>query len=132
MPVKLPTIPEQTGILTLRILMGFIFITHGAARIYYSSVADFGAFLNSQGLLIGTFIAWTITIGEMISGALLAWGFKVRYLVIFHALIIVGGIFLVHLPNGWFVVGHGQNGVEYSLLILGVLLYLYSSSSAIR
>lgn len=126
MPVKLPSIPEQTGALILRILMGFIFITHGAARIYYSSVTDFGAFLDSRGLLIGTFIAWLITIGEIVSGALLARGFKVRYLVIFHALIIIGGIFMVHLPNGWFVVGHGQNGVEYSLLILGVLLYLYS------
>jgi uncharacterized membrane protein YphA (DoxX/SURF4 family) len=102
MSVNLPSIQEKHGVLLLRIVMGFIFITHGAARIYYDSVAAFGEFLNSQGLLIGICLAWTIIIGEIISGALLALGFKVQYLVIFHFLIILGGIFLVHLKSRWF------------------------------
>lgn len=125
-------IPQNLAVIILRSILGIIFITHGIARLYYGSVQDFGGFLNSQGLLIGEIIAWTITIGEIIGGLLLISGFLVRYVVIFHFIIVLTGIFLVHLTNGWFVVGHGQGGVEYSILILGVLIYLFSISSRSR
>ncbi|WKZ61311.1 MAG: DoxX family protein [Cyclobacteriaceae bacterium] len=115
----------QYSLVVLRVTMGIIFITHGIARLYHESVADFGTYLNSKGLLIGVPIAWAITIGEIISGGLLALGIKVRYCIIFHALIIASGLLMVHLPNGWFVVGHGSGGVEYSVLILAVLLVLF-------
>ena len=32
------------------------------------------------------------------------------------------GIVLVHAPSGWFVVGGGRNGMEYSVLLIAVLL----------
>lgn len=127
--MKLPTIPVKYSSRLLRILMGVIFVTHGIARLYYDSVSDFGAFLNSKGFVIGVFLAWAVTVGEMISGTLLAIGYKVKYCVLFHAVVITMGIFLVHLPNGWFTVGHGNGGVEYPVLILAVLFYLYSSNS---
>ena len=31
------------------------------------------------------------------------------------------GIVLVHAPEGWFVVGAGRNGMEYSVLLIGSL-----------
>jgi len=132
MALKLPAIKESHGATILRALMGIIFITHGAARLYYGSVTDFGAFLDSQGLVIGEVIAWIITIGEIFSGGLLMVGILVRYLVLFHGIIIISGILMVHLPNGWFTVGHGQGGVEYSLLILAVLIYLYSREGGVK
>lgn len=125
---KLRVVNERYSLIVLRALMGIIFISHGLARLYYESIPDFGNFLNSQGLLTGVLIAWIITIGEIISGSLLVFGIKVGYCVIFHAIIIVMGIFFVHLPNGWFVVGHGSGGIEYSLLILAVLFVIYCSS----
>lgn len=106
--------------------MGIIFVTHGTARLVYNSVSDFGAFLDSQGFMIGVFLAWAITIGEIVFGSMLAIGYKVRYCVIFHSVVVLAGIFMIHLSNGWFVVGHGTNGVEYSVLILAVLFFLYS------
>lgn len=117
---------KKISIAALRILMGIIFVTHGAARLYYNSVQDFGAFLNSKGLVIGLVLAWIITLSEIISGSLLASGKWVSYCVIFHAVVIVSGIILIHIPNGWFTVGHGSGGVEYSLLILGVLAVIYA------
>ena len=119
-------------IIILRAVMGIIFITHGIARLYYGSVPDFGNYLNSQGLLIGIPIAWVITLGEIISGSLLAFGIKVRYCVVFHAIIIASGLVMVHLPNGWFVVGHGSGGIEYSVLILVVLFVLFTTDSTHR
>lgn len=112
----------------LRAIMGIIFITHGIARIYYWSIPDFGEFLNSKGLVVGLPLAWLITIGEIVSGGLLAIGFKVRYCVLFHGVIIAAGIVFVHLQNGWFVVGHGTGGIEYSILILAVLAFIFKSS----
>lgn len=127
--LKLPEINEKYGFKILRGIIGLIFISHGVARLYYQSISDFGGFLNSKGLLFGVQIAWIITVGEIISGSLLILGIKVKYCVIFHAFIIITGIFFVHLSNGWFVVGHGSNGIEYSVLILAVLIFLYSRSS---
>lgn len=40
------------------------------------------------------------------------------------SIIYVAGIVLVHAPEGWFVVGHGRNGVEYSVLLIGCLVIL--------
>lgn len=127
--MKLPSIGIKYPARLLRIVMGLIFVTHGTARLYYNSVSDFGAFLNSNGFIIGVFLAWVVTIGELIAGTLLAIGYRVKYCVIFHAIVVLLGILLVHFPNGWFVVGHGSGGVEYSVLILAVLLYLYSSNT---
>lgn len=125
--MKIPDLMhEKTASHILRIAMGIIFVTHGLARLYYGSVSDFGGFLNAQEFVIGLPLAWVITIGEIICGSLLALGRFVQYCVIFHAAVIVGGIFLVHIPEGWFVVGHGSGGVEYSLLILAVLIFIYS------
>jgi len=110
----------------LRVVMGLIFISHGAARLYYASVEGFGSFLDARGFIIGLVLAWVVTIGEIVFGSLLVLGRFVRYCVVFHAIVIITGIIIIHIPNGWFVVGHGSGGVEYSLLILGVLLVLYS------
>ena len=120
-------IPTGYSLTGLRVVMGLIFISHGAARLYYWSIPDFGNFLNDKGLIIGLPLAWIITIGEIISGSFLAVGYKVRYCVVFHVIIIVAGIFMVHFRDGWFVVGHGSGGVEYSVLILAVLLLIFTS-----
>lgn len=127
--IKLPKLNSQYTFILLRALTGFIFVTHGAARIWYDTISGFGEFLNAQGFLIGLPLAWLVTIGEIISGSSLALGYKVRLCTIFHSIIIVSGIFLVHLSQGWFTVGQSSGGVEYSLLLLAVLIFIYSYSN---
>jgi putative oxidoreductase len=39
-----------------------------------------------------------------------------------HVGILALGLFMVHLPEGWFVVGLGRNGVEYSVFLIVSLL----------
>lgn len=43
-------------------------------------------------------------------------------LTIEFALIHSMGLILMHLPAGWFVVGLGRNGMEYSVLLIIALL----------
>lgn len=35
------------SIVALRVVTGLIFISHGAARLYYKSIPDFGVFLDN-------------------------------------------------------------------------------------
>jgi putative oxidoreductase len=51
----------------------------------------------------------------------LAAGIFPRVLSMWFALELIAGIALVHAREGWFVVGGGRNGVEYSILLLLVL-----------
>lgn len=43
-------------------------------------------------------------------------------LTVLFSAIYVTGIYLVHAKAGWFVVGAGRNGAEYSVLLIVVLL----------
>ncbi len=54
----------------------------------------------------------------------LAAGRLVRPLALYFAAELLLGILLVHASEGWFVVGGGRNGVEYSVLLIAVLLAL--------
>ncbi|HEU4725815.1 MAG TPA: hypothetical protein VFU59_11025, partial [Candidatus Eisenbacteria bacterium] len=46
--------------------------------------------------------------------------------------IYVAGIILVHAKEGWFVVGAGRNGMEYSVLLVVVLLVLAAHHAPAR
>ena len=63
---------------------------------------------------------------------LLAWGLLVRPLCLAYSAIYLMGIALVHAPAGWFVVGLGRNGMEYSVLLIACLLGVGYASTARR
>lgn len=107
----------------LRLALAGIFLSHAFTRISLGGVAPFGEFLNSQGFApAGFYLAWGVTLFEIAGATCLIAG---RYLPVICALFIVhqiGGITLVHFPEGWFVVGAGRNGMEYSFLLIFSLL----------
>lgn len=97
-------------------------LIHGIARISLGMVDDFGAFLTFSGLPFGLYLAWAITIFEIVGSIVLASGYYASILSIIFAIHLAAGIFLVHLKEGWFVVGAGRNGAEYSVLL--IILFL--------
>jgi putative oxidoreductase len=124
---------RDTGIVLLRITLAAMMIIHGVFRISSGGVAPFGEFLGSRGFPAGLAIAWAISIFEVAGGVALAAG---RFVVPIAALFVaqlLAGIWLVHAPNGWFVVGGGRNGVEYSVtLICGFVAVAISERSRSR
>ena len=110
------------GATLLRVAVASVFVIHGIARATLGIVEPFGGFLAASGFPAGTALAWTITLVEIAGGLVLALGHLVRPLAAWFALQIAAGIALVHAREGWFVVGAGRNGVEYSVLILVCLL----------
>lgn len=114
----------ETVLLVQRILLSGIIAAHGWARLLAGAVEPFGAWLDAQGFPFGLALAWGITAVEIIGTPLLAAGRLVLYLCPLYAAIYIMGIFLVHAPEGWFVVGLGRNGMEYSVLLVVCLLGL--------
>lgn len=114
-------ISQQQALVLLRIGVSVLMMAHGFQRLYYNTVNDFGAFLNTKGFLIGRILAWSITIFELAGGLLLAIGIYTRWISLGWMVIITMGIILLHARNGWFVVGPSTGGVEYSILLLLVL-----------
>ena len=97
-------------------------VIHGAARIQSGGVAPFGEFLSENHVPFGTALAWAITAVEIAGGLTLAAGRFVRPLCAWFVVELLAGIALVHGREGWFVVGGGRNGVEYSVLLIVCLL----------
>jgi putative oxidoreductase len=102
-------------------------VAHGAIRVYAGTVAGFGGFLESKGFPLGEFIAWGITIFEIVGGIILAVGYYVRMIAAVFILELAMGIVLVHLANGWFVVGYSSGGAEYSTLLILCFLVIAST-----
>lgn len=122
--------PPAQSISVVRLAVSVLLIIHGLARLKLGIVDDFGGFLTTVGLPLGNVMAWTITIVEIIGGVALAIGkFRVP-LSIYFALQLIAGIFLVHASEGWFVVGAGRNGVEYSVLLIICLVSIAYNANA--
>jgi putative oxidoreductase len=120
----------RVGLTVLRVAVASVFVVHGIARMVNGTVGGFGQFLGSQGLPLGVVIAWTLTLVEVAGGVSLAFGFFVRPLAAWYAAEILTGIALVHWSQGWFVVGAGRGGMEYSVLIVACLMAVFLADRA--
>ncbi len=116
-----PTAP----IAALRMVVAVIFILHAAARIYNSSLTDFGDFLSSRGFPSGYYLAWSVTMFELVGGVLMFFRRLVKFFCIGEIIILVTGIILVHWQSGWFVVGMTLGGIEYSVVLITILIAIY-------
>jgi putative oxidoreductase len=115
------------ALIALRIGVATLLFIHGTYRIYDNGPPGFGEWLTSQGLPFGLVIAWTVTIMEVVGTVIMASGRFVPYLALYFTAILTMGIILVHGKEGWFVVGGGRNGVEFSVsLIIGLLVTAYA------
>jgi putative oxidoreductase len=114
--------PARLGITILRSAVASVFVVHGLARTVLGTVGGFGEYLSGQGFPAGPVLAWTLTIVEIIGGLALALGLAVRPLTLWFGIQIATGIAMIHGRAGWFVVGHGRNGAEYSVLIIACLI----------
>lgn len=116
-----PTVP----IGLLRMLMGIIFSLHAGSRLYAASVNDFGAFIDSKGLAGGIYLAWFVTIFELVGGIAVFLRYAVKVFCAIEIIILIAGLFLVHWPNGWFTVGAQQGGIEFSIVLIVVLTAIF-------
>lgn len=124
-----PLLQPSYSIALLRMAMGAVFMSHAIVRLWDYSLPGFGEFLSLKGFPAGFYLAWGITLFELIGGLLLVFRKYVRVICAGEIIILVTGIILVHAPNGWFVVGKTLGGMEYSVVLIIILLSLILAES---
>jgi putative oxidoreductase len=95
----------------LRIIVGVLFICHGAQKVL-------GAF---GGVPPGTpaFIKWTAGLIELVTGLLMAIGLFTRPAAFLASGLMAVAYFMVHAGGGFFpIVNHGELAVVYCFLFL--------------
>lgn len=114
----------------LRLGAATIFLSHSLHGIFTGNdVNDFGnLFLNKIGFSpFGVFIAWGVVISQIITSLLLIANKVVRISCIINIVILIFGIITVHFTEGWYVVGAGRNGMEFSFILIVVLVAIIIS-----
>lgn len=106
-------------------LMGIVFFLHGAARVYENSFSGFGGFLESKGFPLGYYLALAVTIFELVGGVAMFLRYYVKIFCIGEIIILLTGIVLVHFQHGWFVVGMTTGGIEYSVVLITMLVAIF-------
>lgn len=111
----------ELGLTILRIVLGVIFIAHGLPKITtgIEGTAEMFAGLSIPAPLAA---AWFIALLETLGGLLLVAGFLVTPVALLLAAHMLTGIILVHAANGFYVIGAGQGGIEFNLLLGAALL----------
>ncbi len=119
-----PLIPHNPAWahLALRYTVALVFLSHTLTRMAADRVAPFGKAFDAWGWPFGIYWAWGVTLWELVGGVLLLLGVKPALVAPVFVVQMLFGIHLVHLKHGWFVVGHGFNGMEYSVTLIAALL----------
>lgn len=115
---KAPPRKAERALDVLRITVALLILIHGAFRLIAGGVAPFGVWLEAQGFPLGFGWALGVTVFELVGPVLMLARRWTSFVALGHAAILTLGMVLVHLPFGWFVVGGGRNGMEYSVLLI--------------
>jgi putative oxidoreductase len=108
---------NQLALTIVRVAAACTMIIHGITRLSLGTVSGFDGWLTSLGF--PPYTAWALTFFEILGGLTLIWGKKwVPAICIVFSIQLIIGIVLVHFSEGWFVVGAGRNGMEYSVLLI--------------
>lgn len=115
---------RDVGLLVLRLTIGLIFLTHGWPKLIGGGATATAGFFGQLGIPLPTIMAWFVTLLEFFGGIALILGLLVPILASLFSIEMLVALLLVHLPNGWYVVGPGQGGVEFNVLLIAGLLTL--------
>ncbi len=115
---QFPFLSPAIGLKVFRTAVPILLIIHGTTRITGGSVNGFGEFLSGTGFPLGLLMAWCITLFEILGSLSIILGYFVPIICLGFIVELTAGIVMVHFNNGWFVVGGGSGGMEYSILLI--------------
>jgi len=119
---NIPASKPNEGMNILRVTTALIIGVHAVRGLLHpGDVNDFGEVLGQLGFPVGALWAWAVVIGQFASCLALLYNRLVVPACICHAIILISGIGIIHAKHGWFVVGDGRNGVEFSVTLIASL-----------
>jgi len=110
----------------LRLTLGLVMLPHGAQKLlgWFGGLGFDGTLgLFTQKMGVPWLVAFLVVLGESFGSLALLAGLLTRFVAASLAVIMLGAITMVHLPNGFFMNWFGQQkgeGYEYHLLIIGI------------
>ncbi len=114
----------ELGLALLRVVLGVIFISHGAPKLF-GGIEGTAGYFGMLGIPMPLIAAWAVALLEFFGGIALLIGLLVTPVSLLLAIHMLAGIVLVHAPNGWYVLGPEANGgVEFSVLLVAALMML--------
>lgn len=113
---------QTAGYDVLRLALCLLLSVHGWYRFYEGSLPEMGHILEANGFPFGLVLAWLLNLAETGGTILLALRIFAVPISLILATIYTTGIILFHWANGFFVVGPGSGGWEYSALLVVCLL----------
>ena len=126
---KLISTSNDVALTILRLVLGVVFFAHGAQKLLgwfggYGLSGTVGAFTH-MGMPAP--MVYLIIATEFFGGLGLILGFLTRIPALGIACLMAGAIFIVHLPNGFFMNWYGNQkgeGIEYHLLAIAIAAVL--------
>jgi len=120
--------------LILRLTLGIVFFPHGAQKMlgWFGGGGFSGTMAGMTKMGLPAVIVFLVIVFEFFGALGLLLGFLGRLSAVAIAIVMLGAIFTVHLPNGFFMNWMGNQkgeGIEYHLLVLGIVLAILVTGS---
>jgi putative oxidoreductase len=108
------------GLLILRVIVGIVFVAHGAQKVFVWGIDGVTAGFAGMGVPAPAVVATLVAFGELLGGVALIAGVLTRLASLGLAIIMVGAVTLAHLPAGFFA----PEGYEFTLTLAAASLAL--------